>query len=173
MGSVGSLLDQTPAKSGEWEKATLVIVTRMLLALASHKNSEASADAKAEAYMAALDDVPWWGVDAAVRAWYRGECGSEHDYRWSPDPATLRDLSKREAFKISARVSEFQTLLEAKPFVDCSVELERGQAAYAGLMSVQDAKAKRALTFEDAITLGRKVIAARGGVSPEKSSEAA
>lgn len=166
--SLTSLLDQVPERSAEWEKATLVIVTKMLLVLGGKKDTEVSAEAKAEAYMMALDDVPWWGVDGAARAWYRKECGPEHDYRWMPDPGTLRECSRHEAFKISARIREFQSILNAKPFVDCSAEIERGAAAYIGLLSCgSDVKAMKGLTFDSAVEIGSKIIAEKKEGAPD------
>src|SRR5690349_13498035 len=56
--SLRFLLRQTPENSQEAEAETLVLVTKMLLVLPSQRTSETGAEAKGEAYMDALDDVP-------------------------------------------------------------------------------------------------------------------
>jgi len=81
---LGSLVVSTPATSADAEAETLVIVTKMLLALPGQRSTDTGNEAKGEAYLAALDDVPPWAVQEAVRKWYRGEHGSKFDYRWSP-----------------------------------------------------------------------------------------
>jgi hypothetical protein len=71
-----ALCRQTPAQSDEWEADTLIVVTKLMLALPAMQQNEAGAEASGEAFQAALDDLPTWAVAAAVRRWYRGECGA-------------------------------------------------------------------------------------------------
>lgn len=109
---------KTPEADAGAEAAMLVIVTKMLLALASQRTSETGAEAKGEAYMAALDDVPAWAVDEAVRGWYRGTSHQEprqpHDFRWAPAPAVLRRLAQIELFKVKGRAIALTQLLNAE-----------------------------------------------------------
>src|SRR6516164_9708377 len=70
-----SLPAQTPAEDEDFEKATLIAVTKLLLVLPGQRTTEVAAEAKAAAYMMALDDVPYWATEAAVRSWYRNDCG--------------------------------------------------------------------------------------------------
>ena len=74
-GELDALCAQTLADSNEWEAATLIIITKLMLALPAVQQNEASAEATGEAFQAALADVPswpWpqrWGVGMAVTAW--------------------------------------------------------------------------------------------------------
>src|SRR5262245_24990953 len=63
---------QTPERDEAAAKATLVTVTKLLLALPSAKLSETGAEARGEAFMVALEDVPCWATAEAVKGWYRG-----------------------------------------------------------------------------------------------------
>ena len=113
-----SLLDQTPENSAEHEGMTLIAVTKMLLVLGGHKATADSTDAKGEAYTAALDDVPYWAVESALRRWHRGECGSNgqgepHNYSFAPSPADLRRIANGETVNIKCRVKALTHLLSA------------------------------------------------------------
>lgn len=159
--SLRFLLGQTPEASQEAEAETLVLVTKMLLVLPSQRTSETGAEAKGEAYMDALDDVPTWSVRAGLRKWYRGECGEDengkpYDYRWAPGPADLRRVSLACLTPTRARILQLERLLSAVPFVDCSAELRRGQAAWIGLLSAikEQRPDVASLTFEQAIEIG-------------------
>lgn len=117
---LGTLVEKTPANDADSEGATLVIVTKMLLALPGQKSSDTGNEAKGEAYLAALDDVPPWAVQEAVRKWYRGEHGSKHDYRWSPVPADLRSLARNEEFKVRGRMTVLERICKAVPLIEFS-----------------------------------------------------
>lgn len=116
------LVEFTPANSADCEAETLVIVTKMLLALPAQRSTEAGNEAKGEAYLAALDDVPPWAVQEAVRKWYRGEHGAKYDYRWSPVPADLRALARSEEYKIRGRMQMLKRVRDAVPLVEFSDE---------------------------------------------------
>lgn len=104
---------QMTAEAGFAQK-TLVAVSKMLKTLAGSADPLA-AEAKGEAYSAALEDVAFWAVEEAIRRWYRGEYGATHDYRWPPDPATLRDLALLEQFRIKSVSRQCRDLIEARP----------------------------------------------------------
>lgn len=115
----------TPENDARYEAETLVIVTKLLLTLPGMRTSETGAEAKGEAYMAALDDVPSWAVGEAVRGWYRGthpaphvENGKAHpyDFSWAPAPAVLRNLAVFEAWKFENRAREVEKLLNVVEF---------------------------------------------------------
>src|SRR5262245_13782237 len=53
------VMGQTPENDENAEKATLVTVTKMLLALPSARMNESSAEARGEAFMEALKDLPF------------------------------------------------------------------------------------------------------------------
>lgn len=92
----------------------------MLLALPSKGAGEATGEAKADAYMIAIEDMPAWAVTAAIRGWYRGEHGAEHNYTFAPAPAALRKLAMAERWKVAGRAKALGELLEAVPEVEFS-----------------------------------------------------
>lgn len=155
------MLAQTAERADEHEKAILVAVTNLLLVLPGRKSGELGAEATAGAYMAALDDVPYWAVEAAIRLWYRGQCGNDergepYNYHWAPDPAALRRLSESEAWRVAGRIKELEPIMKAVEFVDCTEDLKRGRAAWTGLCKTMDDPEKlKSLTFENAIETGK------------------
>ena len=122
-----ALCKQTPLDGAEWEGATLIVLTKLMLALPSSQQNEAGAEASGEAFQAALDDVPTWAVAAAVRRWYRGDCGENergvpYDYHWRPAPAELRRIALVEKWRIEARARSLRKLLVAEPLIEFSDE---------------------------------------------------
>ncbi len=108
----------TPLLDAAYAQATIIAVTKMLLALPRAKTNEIEAEAKAEAYMDALDDVPCWAVQAAVRGWHRSEYGEDHDYRWAPVPSELRKAAEIEAWKSGRRIQDCERVIIAVPIDD-------------------------------------------------------
>jgi hypothetical protein len=108
------LMDQTPKCDRASEKATNGLITKLLHALSGQRTTEAAIAARAEAFTIALETDPWWAVAAAIRGWYRGKYGKEHDYRWAPAPAVLHELATREAWKIWGRVRQLEDILTAE-----------------------------------------------------------
>ncbi len=170
---------QIPEAKQDWALRTAEAATKLVMTLGGgDKRSEIASEAKGEAYIAALDDVPCWAVEAAARAWYRGECGTDekgkpYDYKWAPDPATLRKLAQKQAWMVKARINEIQEVLDAKPYVDCSAELEKGKAAMKGLRSTIATggfDALYGLSFDQAAELGRSVDEVADAV-PLKTTE--
>jgi hypothetical protein len=122
-----ALCEPTPQTDADCEAATLVVVTKLMLALPSAQQNELGAEASGEAFMAALEDIPTWAVAAAARRWYRGDCGeNEHgqpyDYRWRPAPADLRRIALAEKFRVYRLVKPLERLLAAEPRVEFSEE---------------------------------------------------
>lgn len=153
-------LHETPENGDKWAQETMATVTKMLLVLGGAKASELAAEAKAEAYNEALEDIPAWSVVATAKRWYRGDCGKDehgqpYDYRFMPDPATVRRLALSDTFRVRNRIAELDRVLMAVPLVDCSADLKRGRAAWDGLrMTMKDPEALKGLTFEKAVELG-------------------
>jgi len=120
------MLSQTPAVSADYEAATLVLVTNLMLALPGQRTSEAGAEATGDAYLMALDDIPTWAVESAIRGWYRGASAKTdkepHDFRWRPAPAVLRKLAWIEEWKIRGRMDEMRKLLQAEPRIEFTEE---------------------------------------------------
>jgi hypothetical protein len=115
-----ALCKQTPIDGAEWEAATLILLTKLMLALPSSQQNEAGAEASGEAFQAALDDIPTWAVAAAVRRWYRGDCGlnergQPYDYHWRPAPAELRRIALVERWRVEARAHVAQAACRRAP----------------------------------------------------------
>jgi hypothetical protein len=122
-----ALYAATPEASAEAEATVLVSVGRMMLVLPTSRQNEESAEARTEAYLAALDDVPPWAVESAIRLWYRGECGSnEHgepyDCAWCPSPADLRRVALAELWRVKGLAVVVGDLLAAEPRIEFSDE---------------------------------------------------
>ena len=156
-----SLLD-TPACSVVAETKVATAVSKLLTVLAGERKSDLVEEARSDVYLDVLDDVAWWAVDSAVRAWFKHDCGTDergrpHDYKWAPDPGTLRKIALTFTYPIGARIGTIQRVLEARQYVDCTKQLAAGRAALDGLnkaIKAGDLDAARALTFEDAVKLG-------------------
>jgi hypothetical protein len=127
---LGALCQRTPVNDPNIEQETLVAVTKMTLVLPSMTQNDISAEARGEAFMAALDDVPVWAVQAAIRSWYRRNCGKNdkgepYDYHWCPAPAELRCIALAEMRWVNQRANMIQTLLRAEPRIEYSDEHRR------------------------------------------------
>jgi hypothetical protein len=115
-----NVIGKTPANDRASDQATLVLITKMLKVLPGHRLDETGAEATGDAYMIALDDLPSWTVDEALRQWYRGEAGPDYDYRWRPAPAVLREIACRVLFEITYHIKQLQGLLKAEPLIEYS-----------------------------------------------------
>lgn len=156
-----AFLDQTPINGADWEAETMATVTKMLLVLGGAKATEHATEAKAEAFSVALDDIPSWAVVAVQKRWYRSQCGNDehgrpYDYRFMPDPASLRRLAQSEVWRLKVQIESFERILAAQPYVDCTAELERGRAAWEGLKYTwRTGGDQSSLTFDRAAEIGR------------------
>lgn len=132
VGALEKVLGNTPAESAQAEAEMLVLVTKMMMSLPAQKTGEAGAEATAEAYCAALDDIPPWAVAAAIRRWYRGDVTAPpprmppHNFDFRPGPAKLRSVAFGEAAAVRGRVIQLQSLLTAEKRVEYSDE-HRGE----------------------------------------------
>jgi hypothetical protein len=103
---------------------TMATISKMIMVLASKSGGDDAMEARGEAYMMALEDIQSWAVEEAARKWYRGEYGSEYDYKWMPDPATIRSLAHQEAYKVRSAlvlaidIGLAQPLLEEPDYSD-------------------------------------------------------
>lgn len=116
--ALDSVLAMTPEEDYRHAEHTVTSVSKMMLTLPSREAGDLAAEAKSEAYMAALEDVPFWAVQEAMRRWYRGECGAKHDYRWQPAPATLRELAQIETYRVRAVRRKMSELLDAEALIE-------------------------------------------------------
>ena len=122
-----ALIEQTPMNNTQAENDTLVALTKLMMVLPSMTQNELSAEARGEAFMVALEDMPVWATMAAIRCWYRGDCGTKpdgkpYDYHWCPAPAELRAVAKRELHRITDRAHHIERLLRAETLIEFSDE---------------------------------------------------
>lgn len=121
------LYGPTPGDGAEVEGEMLIAITRMMLVLPTTTQNEASAEARAEAFLDALDDVPVWTVKAAIRRWNRNEAGTNergesYDTHWQPSPADLRSVALSELARVRCRAVELSRVLRAEPLIEYSDE---------------------------------------------------
>jgi hypothetical protein len=166
--SLRSYLQDTPAASTTAETRVATAVSKLLMVLAGERKTDLAEEARSDVYLDVLDDVPCWAVEAGVRAWFRHDCGMDergraHDYKWAPDPGTLRTIALREVYAIGSRIAAVQRVLDARKYIDCTKQFGDGRAAMAGLsktLKTGDLSAAQALTFDAAVKLGRDPSAA-------------
>lgn len=130
IGDLDALCGPTPIDSPAAEGVMLIELTSMMLVLPAAAQNEASAEARGAAYLAALDDIPPWAVQSAIRRWYRGDAGTNergeaHDYHWAPAPAELRSVAKTELWRVKGRAETLRKLLRAERLVEFDEEHRR------------------------------------------------
>lgn len=130
-------LAMTPEQSQEHAETTMLAVSKMMLVLAGKESGDFVGEAKGEAYMDALEDVPSWAVREAMRKWHRGECGPRHDYRWQPGPSVLRDLAMIEVYRVMATKRKLSDLLVAEPLLEFSDEHRAAMKAKLGTVNLR------------------------------------
>jgi hypothetical protein len=96
--------------------ARLAIVVGMLMAYPMAGANAETGSARAAAYRDALDDVPPWAVQHAVRSWHRGECAGNHDF--APSPARLRELCMTIVEQYREALRDVTALLSVWTFDD-------------------------------------------------------
>jgi hypothetical protein len=63
----------------------------------------------------ALDDVPAWAVENAMRRWHRSECGVLHNYAFAPAPGVLRGIALQELEPAKLVLRQLKLVLSAAP----------------------------------------------------------
>ena len=121
---MGPIFKMTPENADQFAEATLTAVSKMMVTLGGRETGELGAEAKGEAFMAALEDLPSWAVQEASRKWYRGEYGAGHDYKWMPAPSTLRELAQIEVLRVKGVERQLADLVSAEPLREFSAEHE-------------------------------------------------
>jgi hypothetical protein len=162
--SLRCYLLETPAVSVVAETRVATAISKLLMVLAGERKSDLAEEGRSDVYLDVLDDVPCWAVESAVRSWFKHDCGTDergrpHDYKWAPDPGTLRKIALREVYAIGGRIGTIQRVLDARQYVDCTRQLELGRSALLGLNKViksGDLDGAKALSFEDAVKLGNE-----------------
>lgn len=158
------LLRDTPALSSSAETRVATSVSKLLTVLAGERKSDLIEEARSDVYLDVLDDVPCWAVENAVRRWFRHDCGTDergkqHDYRWAPDPGTLRKIAQEDCSAFGERIWKIQRVLDAREYVDCNKQIEKGSAAMRGLfICLTGAGVESSLTFAKAVEIGSKPV---------------
>lgn len=102
------------------DKPKLVLITKMLMAMASGQTSEIGAQARGEAYLFAVGEVPAWSVDEAVKNWYAGKVRDipEQDLKWAPAPAVLLRASRDVLAPYHEAITGLRRLIAARPLLE-------------------------------------------------------
>ena len=111
-----ALLARTPLNDEDCRKRTFGHIAKLMLAKPSRVGGPETTEARGETYVIALDDVPTWAVEAAIRKWHRGEHDRHpqtFDYRWAPESADLRKLALREVSGVRKRILTIENILGA------------------------------------------------------------
>jgi len=127
IGELTQFCDRTLERDAQCEAATLVLITKLMLALPAQKQNDVAAEATGEAFQVVLDDLPTSCVAEAIRKWYRGECGMNergepYDHTWQPSPPDLRRLALTELCAVRYKIKTLKRLLEAEPLREFSEE---------------------------------------------------
>ncbi len=112
-----SALDSLICPGPDDDETKLVLVTKMILALASGQSSETGAEARGEAYQFSLGDIPAWAVDEAIKNWYTGKVKDipEGEFKWCPSPAVLLRASRDILEVYTETAGKIRRLMDAKP----------------------------------------------------------
>jgi hypothetical protein len=109
-----ALQDALSAQGAAGMKARGILLTKLTMAYPSSGGSERGAEARAEAYGAALDDLAPWALAEAIRKWHRGELGDQN-YNFAPSPATLRAVTLGILAEYQNALDKVQAFLQAVP----------------------------------------------------------
>lgn len=102
--------------AGESEDQTKqALLAQLFLAKPRAAGSELGAAARAESYLYALDGIPAWAVEDAIRLWHRGDIPgfSLDDFKWAPDSAALRKIAVDILAPYRERISTIELVLSA------------------------------------------------------------
>lgn len=138
--NLDAVLTMTPCEDERHGELTLTTVSKMTLVLPSREAGDLANEARGEAFMAALEDVPSWAVQEAMRKWHRSEHGPKHDYKWQPAPSTLRELALVEVYRVQGVRRRLNQLLVAEPEIEFSSEQEENmRQRVSALLTVKQA----------------------------------
>jgi hypothetical protein len=160
VGSLRSYLQQTADQSVQFEARIATAISKLISVLAGERKSELADEARSEIYLDVLDDMPCWAVEEAVRKWFRHDCGNDergkpYDYKWAPDPGALFRISFAVAYEVKARIANVQSILDARQYIDCSEQLEKGRDALKGLRIAVDMGIAPSISFDEAAELSK------------------
>lgn len=80
------------------------------------------AGAKVENYADAIEDLPAWCIDSAIKRWNRGQCPEwiekKPNYNFPPAPATLRKMAFLDFGPVRESAGKLRKLVNAEPMAD-------------------------------------------------------
>lgn len=88
------------------------LISKMLLTYPVPNASAETGAARGQAYLDAVGDLPAHVIAEAIKRWNRGEAG-DHDYRWAPAPAVLRQICRKVLAPIFEAIEDLNRLLSA------------------------------------------------------------
>lgn len=134
------IMEMTPEIGADFGEATTIAVSKMTMVLAGRESGDFASEAKGEAFMDALEDVPSWAVHEALRKWHRKECGAKYDYVWQPVPSTLREVAMIEVYRVKGIRRRLADLVAAEPVLEfTSEQLESMKARIAKHLTMKSA----------------------------------
>jgi hypothetical protein len=124
-----AMLAECPINHPVFAKGTFGLIAKLMLAKPGRVAGPEATEARMETYQMALEDVPVWAVESAIRRWHRGECdmpshrydgkgGEKHDYTWAPESAILRKIALREVAVVNLRLSKIALVSKAVQRLD-------------------------------------------------------
>lgn len=105
-------------ESGQQAKGALL--TMMIEGLAGPaEKSKIRADSQVEMYAYAIEELPAWAIEKAIKRWARGSCPKDVEenprFAFPPSPATLRALAKLEMETPQRQAVMLQNLIASVP----------------------------------------------------------
>jgi hypothetical protein len=102
----------------ENRKSRLALIASMLMAYPTAGGSEESGKARAQAYLVSLDDVPPWAIAEAIKRWHKGQFSGQHNYRFAPAPAELREGCMSVLQPAQQTIAHLEDVLRASSLED-------------------------------------------------------
>jgi hypothetical protein len=82
---------------------------------AAGSSSDAAADARGDIYDHAVEDIPPWAIDAAIKRWAKGNVPDlkmgAHNFNFAPGPAVLRAICNLELEDFKKQQADIEKLL--------------------------------------------------------------
>ena len=126
-GHTAKLLEMTPEHDQVFGKKVFGKLSALILTTAKTRAGPEAAEARLATYEMAVEDLPYWSVEIAIKKWHRGQCDRPYvydgppevyDYRWAPELADLRKIAMRETWPLKQRIKLIDRILAAVPFRD-------------------------------------------------------
>jgi hypothetical protein len=92
----------------------LAAITKLVMFYATSGLSEDQAAIRGAVFLEALDDMPAWAIEEAVRRWFKGKAG-EQRYDFAPSPAALRAITEDIAKIAAGQRVVMRRILAAEP----------------------------------------------------------